>query len=214
MSLLNCPAVWILIVLAFVVLVTFFERFFDLRRAQIDYEDFLKGIVNILDRGGKDEALAICEETPSPVASVVATAIRNRRSSARLLREAVDSQGRAEVGRLDRRLAVLAIVAQVAPLLGLLGTIYEFVRTVRLSFASEIVTRTALFDGTISALGAAAFGLAVAILAHVTYSFLRVRLERIIVDLEASASQIIGYISAQKEKEALREKDEAKEKAK
>ena len=214
MSLLNSPAVWILIVLALVAVVTFFERFFDLRRAQIDYEDFLKGVVNILDRGGKDEALAICEETPSPVASVVATAIRNRRSSARLLREAVDSQGRAEVGRLDRRLAVLAIIAQVAPLLGLLGTIYEFVRTVRLSFASEIVTRTALFDGTISSLGAAAFGIAVAILAHVTYSFLRVRLERIIVDLEAAASQIIGYISAQKEKEALREKDEAKEKAK
>ena len=214
MSLLNSPAVWILIVLALVAVVTFFERFFDLRRAQIDYEDFLKGVVNILDRDGKDEALAICEETPSPVASVVATAIRNRRSSARLLREAVDSQGRAEVGRLDRRLAVLAIIAQVAPLLGLLGTIYEFVRTVRLSFASEIVTRTALFDGTISSLGAAAFGIAVAILAHVTYSFLRVRLERIIVDLEAAASQIIGYISAQKEKEALREKDEAKEKAK
>ena len=214
MSLLNSPAVWILIVLALFAVVTFFERFFDLRRAQIDYEDFLKGVVNILDRDGKDEALAICEETPSPVASVVATAIRNRRSSARLLREAVDSQGRAEVGRLDRRLAVLAIIAQVAPLLGLLGTIYEFVRTVRLSFASEIVTRTALFDGTISSLGAAAFGIAVAILAHVTYSFLRVRLERIIVDLEASASQIIGYISAQKEKEALREKDEAKEKAK
>ena len=214
MSLLSSPAVWILIVLALVAVVTFFERFFDLRRAQIDYEDFLKGVVNILDRDGKDEALAICEETPSPVASVVATAIRNRRSSARLLREAVDSQGRAEVGRLDRRLAVLAIIAQVAPLLGLLGTIYEFVRTVRLSFASEIVTRTALFDGTISSLGAAAFGIAVAILAHVTYSFLRVRLERIIVDLEAAASQIIGYISAQKEKEALREKDEAKEKAK
>ena len=214
MNLLSSPAVWILIVLALVAVVTFFERFFDLRRAQIDYEDFLKGIVNILDHGGKDEALAICEETPSPVASVVATAIRNRRSSARLLREAVDSQGRAEVGRLDRRLAVLAIIAQVAPLLGLLGTIYEFVNTVRLSFASAVVTRTALFDGTISALGAAAFGIAVAILAHVTYSFLRVRLERIIVDLEASASQIIGYISAQKEKEALREKDEAKEKAK
>ena len=214
MSLFASPAAWILSLMALVAVVTFFERFLDLRRAQIDHDDFLKGVVNVLDRGGRDEALAICDDTPSPVASVVATAIRNRRSSARLLREAVDSQGRAEVGRLDRRLAVLAIIAQVAPLLGLLGTIYEFVRTVRLSFASEIVTRTALFDGTISSLGAAAFGIAVAILAHVTYSFLRVRLERIIVDLEAAASQIIGYISAQKEKEALREKDEAKEKAK
>ena len=214
MMMFGGPVVWILIVLAAVAVFTFFERLVDLRRAQIDYEDFLKGVVNILDRGGKDEALAICEETPSPVASVVATAIRNRRSSARLLREAVDSQGRAEVGRLDRRLAALAIVAQVAPLLGLLGTICAFVNTVRIAHSSAVVTRAALFGDAVSALGAAAFGIAVAILAHVTYSFLRVRLERIIVDLEASASQIIGYISAQKEKEALREKDEAKEKAK
>lgn len=200
------PAVWILIVLAVVAVFTFFERFVELRRAQIDYEDFLKGVTNVLSGGNADEALAICEDTPAPVSSVVAAAIRHRRDSARLLREAVDSQGRAAVGRLDRRLAALAIIAQISPALGLLGTVLGFVRVVRAANAAEIVSRVALTSGTMDALVSAAFGLAVAILASAAYGVLRVRLDRIVVDLEAAASQIVGFISTQREREAAKEK--------
>ena len=206
---LGCPMFWVLAILALVAVVTFFGRFVDLRRAQVDYEDFLKGVVNVLDRGNADEALAICEDTAAPVASVVATAIRHRGESARLLREAVDSQGRAEVGRLDRRLAVLAIIAQTAPLLGLLGTVVGFVRTVMAANASELVSRTTLMGGVMEALVSTAAGLVVAILASVMYSFLRVRLDRIVVDLEAAASQVLGYISAQREREATKGKEKA-----
>ena len=205
------PVVWILVVLAAVTVFTFLERFVDLRRAQVDYEDFLKGVTNVLSGGNVDEALAICEDTLAPVSSVVATAIRHRRDPARLLREAVDSQGRAAVGRLDRRLAALAIVAQVSPALGLLGTVIGFIRVVRAANAAEIVSRVALMDGTMDALVSAAFGLAVGILASATYGALRVRLDRIVVDLEAAASQIVGFISTQREREAAREAATAKE---
>lgn len=190
---------WILLVLAVVAVFVYFERLVDFRRAQIDYQDFLKGIVNILAAGNDDEALAICDDTPSPVANVVATAIRHANGSARVLREAVDSQGRAEVGRLDRRLATLAIIAQIAPLLGLLGTVIGFIKTVLVSNAQEIVSRADLFNGAMEALVAAAVGLAVAIPVTIMYGSLRVRLERMIVELEAAASQIIGYISERKE---------------
>lgn len=210
MSLLASPVLWILSLMAAAAVFTFFERFFDLRRAQVDYEDFLKGVTNVLDRGRADEALSICEDVGAPVSSVVATAIRHRRGSARVLREAVDSQGRAEVGRLDRRLAVLAVIAQVAPAIGLFGTVIGFIRAVRAANAGELVSRVALMDGTMDALVSAAAGLAVAILASVTYSFLRVRLDRIVVELEAAASQIVGYISTQKEREAMKEKERTK----
>ena len=206
---LGCPMFWVLAILALVAVVTFFGRFVDLRRAQVDYEDFLKGVVNVLDRGNADEALAICEDTAAPVASVVATAIRHRGESARLLREAVDSQGRAQVSRLDRRLAVLAIIAQTAPLLGLLGTVVGFVRAVMAANASELVSRTTLMGGVMEALVSTAAGLVVAILASVMYGFLRVRLDRIVVDLEAAASQVLGYISAQREREATKGKEKA-----
>lgn len=194
------PVFWILIGLAVVAVVAYFDRLIDLRRAQIDWQDFLKGVVNVLDSGNADEALAICDDTPAPVAQIVATAIRHRDGSARILREAVDSQGRAEIGRLDRRLATLAIIGQIAPLLGLLGTVVGFMKTVAAANAAPVVARADLMSGAMEALTSAALGLAVAIPVAVMYGSLRVRLDRTIVDLEAAASQITGYISTQKEK--------------
>jgi len=199
MMFLGGPVGWVLVILAAVAVVTYVERLLDLRRAQIDYQDFLEGVINVLKAGNVDEALANCEDAPSPVANVVATAIRHRDGSARVLREAVDSQGRAEIGRLDRRLATLAIIAQICPLLGLLGAIIGFIRTVMLANAAELVSRADLFNGAMEALVSAALGLAVAIPVAVMYGSLRVRLDRTVVDLEAAASQIIGYISTTRE---------------
>ena len=206
MTLTGGPVFWILLVLAIVAVVTYFERLLDLRRAQIDYQDFLKGVINVLDAGNDAEALSICEDVAAPVANVVATAIRHREGSARALRDAVDSQGRAEIGRLDRRLAALAIIGQISPLIGLLGTIIGFIRTLMLVNSQELVSRAELMTVSMEALVSAALGLAVAIPVVVMYGSLRVRLDRTVVELEASASQIIGYISNKKEelKEARR----------
>ena len=192
---------WVLVALAALAVITYFDRMIDLRRARIDYEDFLKGVFNVLDSGNGEEALSICEDVSAPVARVVATAIRHRNGSARILRESVDSQGRAEVGRLDRRLATLAIIAQVSPAVGLLGTVIGFIRTVLAANSQELVSRADLLTGSMEALVSAAVGLFVGILATVMYGSLRVRLDRTVVELEAAASQVVGYLSAMKEKE-------------
>ena len=199
MTLSGGPVFWLLVALAVAAVVIFFERFFELRRAQIDWQDFVKGVVNILAGGNADEALAICEDTAVPVANVVATAIRHRDATADALRDAVDAQGRAEIGRLDRRLAALAIIGQIAPLLGLLGTVIGFVKTVLLVNSQALVSRVALMNAAMEALVSAALGLAVAIPVIVMYGSLRVRLERIIVELEAAASQITGYFASKGE---------------
>jgi len=201
MILTGGPVVWILLAMAFVALVTYFERLLDLRRAQVDCQDFLKGVVNVLESGSVDEALSICEDLAAPVAQVVSTAIRHKDDSSRALRAAVDAQGRTEIGRLDRRLAVLAIIGQTAPILGLLGTIIGFIRTVLLVNSQVVVARADLLNGAMESLVVAAVGLGVAIPVMVMHASLRVRLDRIIVELEAAASMIVGYLSEGKDVE-------------
>jgi biopolymer transport protein ExbB len=195
MSIVSTVVFWVLLAMAAVAVVTYFERLFDLRRAQIDYQDFMKGVINILDGGNVNEAMAVCEDTSAPVANVIATAIRHRDASAMVLRDAVNSQGRAEAGRLDRRMAALAIIAQAAPLVGLLGTVAGFIRTVAFINSQELVSRAELLDASMESLVATALGLAVAIPVSILYGSLRVRLERTVVELEAAASQIVGYLS-------------------
>jgi biopolymer transport protein ExbB len=200
MTISGGPVFWLLVALAVAAVVIFFERFFELRRVQIDWQDFVKGVINVLGGGNAEEALAICDDTAVPVASVVATAIRHRDAGARVLREAVDSQGRAEISRLDRRLAALAIIGQISPLIGLLGTIIGFIKTVLLVNSQELVARVDLLNSSMEALLSAALGLGVAIPVAVMYGVLRVRMERIVVEMEAAASQITGYIATREAK--------------
>ena len=200
MTISGGPVFWLLVALAVAAVVICFERFFELRRVQIDWQDFVKGVINVLGGGNAEEALAICEDTAVPVASVVATAIRHRDAGARVLREAVDSQGRAEISRLDRRLAALAIIGQISPLIGLLGTIIGFIKTVLLINSQELVARADLLNSSMEALLSAALGLGVAIPVAVMYGVLRVRMERIVVEMEAAASQITGYIATREAK--------------
>ena len=198
-TMLGGPVFWLLIALGVTSVLLFFNRLIALRSAQVDYADFVRGVGNVLAQNNPDEALALCDETPSPVARIVAAAVRHRTGSARILREAVDTTGRAEVGRFERRLALLAIIAQTAPLLGLLGTIVGMARVVLTIGGQTLVTRADLIGGAMQTLGAAALGIVVAVSVQVMYGVLRVRLDRLTTDLEAAASEILGIIAAHRE---------------
>lgn len=192
------PVFWLIVVIGVAVVFVFFERLLHLRRAQIDYGDFLKGVCNVLENGNVEEAMMICDETPGPVAAVVLTAIRHRKGTREAIREAVDNTGRAEISRLERRLAALAITCQVAPLLGLLGTLLGVIRIVQaMNEQAPVVQSTDLTSGLMQALVATVAGLLVAVPCHAMYAALMVRIERIVLDMEASASEIVAYLTKQ-----------------
>src|SRR5207247_9101260 len=88
--------------------------------------EFLNGVRTVLKRDNVVEALSICDATPGPVARLVKTAILNRDHGRERVREALEEAGLAEVPRLEEQLNLLATIAQIAPLLGLLGTVLGF----------------------------------------------------------------------------------------
>ncbi len=191
----NGPVLVMLAALGVGAVVLFAVRMMALRRAHVDYADFVRGVANVLSQDNADEALAICDETPVPVARVVAAAVRHRSGSSRALREAVDATGRAEVGRLERRLAALAVIAQIAPLLGLFGTILGMIRTLLALDASGPIVRADLMGGLLQALVATAAGIVVAVPSHVMYAMLRTRVDRLIVEVEAAAGEILAILA-------------------
>lgn len=188
---------WIIVILGIDSFVTFLTRMLQLRRAQIDYADFIKGICNVLKNGNVDEAIMICEETPGPVAAVVLTAIRHRHADSTALREAVDNAGRAEISRMERRQAAIAITCQIAPLLGLLGTLFGVLKIVHAAHAqSPLVQSVDLTTGLMQALVSTIAGLLVAIPCHAMYAILMVRIERIVIDMEAAAAEIVAFLTS------------------
>ncbi len=190
----------ILLLLEAMTIIVFFERLLHLRRAQVDHADFIKGVCNVLERDNSAEAVMLCEDTPGPVAAVVLTAIRYREGSRDILREAVHNTGRAEISRLERRIIALAVNSQIAPLLGLLGTLLGVIEIVFLiNSQSPLIQNTALTEGLMNALVTTVAGLIVAITAYTMYALLMVRIERIVHDMEAAAASIVAFLTTRDE---------------
>jgi len=187
---------WLILLTSAVAVAVFIERFLHFHRAQINSMEFLNGVRTVLKRDNVVEALSICDATPGPVARLVKTAILNRDHGRERVREALEEAGLAEVPRLEEKLNLLATIAQIAPLLGLLGTVMGFIQTFALMEDKGLGAHIGdLSTGVWKALVCAAAGLAVAIPAHAGYNYLVSRVNSIVLDMERAATDIVNIVA-------------------
>jgi len=190
------PVIWLIMAAAAVALATFVERVLYCHRAQINSAEFLNGVRTVLKRDNVVEAIAICDATPSPVARIVKTAILNRDRGRDRVREAVEEAGLTEVPRLEEKLNLLATIAQIAPLLGLLGTIIGFMDIFKtVQEAGLYAHLEQLSKGVWASLICAASGIAVAIPVHAGYNYLVSRINKIVLDMERTAAEIVNILT-------------------
>ena len=187
--------IWVILLAGAVGIVVFIERYLHYHRAQINSTEFLNGVRTVLKRDNVVEALSICDATPGPVARLVKTAILNRDNGRERVREAIEEAGLTEVPRLEEKLSLLATIAQLAPLLGLLGTILGFIQMfVKLQASGPYAHVGELSGGVWQALICAAAGLAVAIPTHAGYNYLVNRVNSIVLDMERAGTEIVNIV--------------------
>ena len=187
------PMVWVLIALAVVGMLIAIERFIFLRRNHVRPKAFIDGIRNILEKRRIVEALTVCEETPGPVASVVKTALLHADDDRERMRLNVQEAAIIELPALERRIQSLAVIAQAAPLAGILGAVLGMMATFR-QFEQDYMAPTALADGMWQALLAAAGGLLVAIPAHLAHHYLTGQVRAIVHEVEWAANEIMRFL--------------------
>jgi biopolymer transport protein ExbB len=190
------PMIWLILITGAVAFAVFTERVLHCHRAQINSAEFLNGVRNVLKRDNVVEAISICDATPGPVARLVKTAILNRDQGRDRVREAVEESGLAEVPLLEEKLNLLATIAQIAPLLGLLGTILGFIEIFGQIQEAGLYAHVGLLaHGVWKALICAAAGIAVAIPTHAGYNYLVSRINKIVLDMEQAAAEIVNIVT-------------------
>lgn len=195
-NLLANGMVWVILFTGAVGIVVFLERFLHCHRSQINSTEFLNGVRTVLKRENVVEAISICDATPGPVSKLVKTAILNREQGRDRVREAIEEAGLTEVPRLEEKLNLIATIAQIAPLLGLLGTILGFMRTFKVLQAETTNANIGLLsDGIWQAMICAAVGLAVSIPMHAGYNYLVSRVNSIVLDMERAATEIVKIVT-------------------
>jgi biopolymer transport protein ExbB len=188
--------IWVLLAASCVAILVFVERLLHYHRAQINSMEFLNGVRNVLKRDNVVEALSICDATPGPVARLVKVAVLGRERGREGVREALEEAGLMEVPRLEEKLNVLATLAQIAPLLGLLGTVLGFIKIfAALQIAGSQAHMEMLSGGIWQALISTAGGLAVAIPCYAGYNYLVGRVNSIVLDMEKAASEIVNIVT-------------------
>lgn len=187
------PMMWVLLLIGLIGVVMFVERVLYLHRGQIRSTAFINGIKNILAKRRIVEALTVCEETPGPVAAVVKAALLHADDDADRMRFHVQEAAVVELPALERRIGAIAAIAQVAPLVGLLGTVLGMVATF-LAFNRDYATASTLAKGMWQALLATAGSLMIAIPAHLAHHFLIGRVRAIVRDVEWAGNEIMKYL--------------------
>jgi len=185
---------WVLFVLGVTGSVLFAERVLYLHRGQIRAKAFVDGIKNILAKRRIVEALTVCEETPGPVAVVVKAALLHAHDDAETMRFAVQEAAVVELPALERRLGSIAAIAQIAPLVGLLGTILGMIVTFG-AFERDYATASGLAKGMWQALISTAGSLMLAIPAYLAHHFLSGRVRAVVRDMEWAGNEIMRYLT-------------------
>jgi biopolymer transport protein ExbB len=155
----------------------------------------LREVQEAAESGDLDAAYNIARDTPGPAAAIVLAGlrrVRNGRLTKGELETAVATTGAIELSFLERGLVILATIANVAPLMGFLGTVAGMILAFAAIEEAGTVEPSLVAGGIKVALLTTAAGLIVAVPINITYNFFVTRIDMLIVDMEQGAQKIIN----------------------
>ena len=183
-------------IMAFAVIL---ERLYYLRKIKIDTVAFMSKIEGALKYNKVAEAVKICEDTAGPIARIIKAGILKYDRPRQEIREAIEDAGHQEVPKLEKHIKVLAAIAHISPLFGLLGTVIGMVKAFQViqvkAAALNPVSAGDLAGGIWTALLTTAAGLIVAIPAIAAYHYLAARVQDFTLEMEHSATELINILS-------------------
>lgn len=186
---------WPLLVLLVFGIAVAIERLHNLSRAAIDAEGFFKKLEEAISNGGPDQAAKLCSETPGPVASVIHAGLLRVNRGLGHVEKAVENSGAVEIAFLERGMVWLSTVANLAPMVGFLGTVSGMINAFQAIKVAGDVEPSMVAGGISEALITTAAGLIVGILIQFCYNFFANRIDKIIADMTEQTAAFIDLLA-------------------
>ena len=197
------PIMWPIFLCSVIAFAIVIERLIQLRRAQIDTKSFMEQISKSLKRNKIMEAIDLCDRTKGPIANILKAGILKHDRPRLEIKEAIEDASIHEIPRLEKNLPMLATIAHIAPLLGLLGTVLGMVTAFQVieSKASAVnpVNPGDLAGGIWAALLTTVAGLMVAIPAYIAYNYFVSRIDGFVLEMERSATDLLNILGEKRE---------------
>lgn len=172
----------------------FLERVFALYLSRrLHAKAFIQKIIDHVEHRRFREALDMCEiSSKHPLAKVMKAGLLRANRRDKDIERAMENEMLATLPDLQKRVAFLALLANIATLLGLLGTIFGLIAAfTSVAAASAAARQEALASGISQAMYTTAFGISVAVPLLFFHHIVSKRMERIMVEVEGGASALL-----------------------
>lgn len=192
---LGCSVIGIAIIL---------ERLYFFAKARTDTRHLMAEVLRVLQDQGFEAAQRFLHGTRGPVAAVLHSGLLRAKRGPEAVEKAITTAASVEIALLERGLIWLATVANIAPLLGFLGTVSGMIHAFEAIAAAEEVSARLVATGIYEALITTAAGLIVAIPVQAAHNYFISRIDKFVIEMEESGAELVdGLTTYAKQWESL-----------
>jgi biopolymer transport protein ExbB/TolQ len=170
-------------------------------QANVDKEGFTRVLMKNLLNGDLKGAIKLCSISKFPLARILHAGLLKVKEGDAAVQAALDEAALKELPKIEKRIGYLAMIGNVAVLMGLLGTILGLIRSFGAVAEADAASKaTELAKGISEAMYNTAFGLATAILAIIAYAFLQSKAQHLADDINETTVSVMNLITANRHK--------------
>lgn len=174
----------------------FIERILLLRKSEIDTNSFIINLRKSINDGNIVEAIQTCEDTGGTISNIVKAGLSKHNRGKEEIESAMEMSSLIEIAQLEKNAKILSIMAHIAPLIGLLGTVLGFIQAfaeMRMSGLVDI-SATRIGEAMEYALVTTAAGLVVAIPSVLAYNYIVSRIEGFVLEIQTTSSELVDLL--------------------
>ena len=190
---------WIMLVLAILSVIAvyiFIERFIVVQRATKIDKSFMERIREYMKDGRIDNVKALCHGSDSPIARMIEKGLSRIGRPLNDINTAIENVGNIEVGKLEKGVTLLSMIASASPMIGFLGTVTGMIRAFyNMSMAGNNIDIELLSSGIYEAMVTTVGGLIVGIIAYLFYTIIAAKIQDVVNLLEAKTTEFMDVLN-------------------
>jgi biopolymer transport protein ExbB len=181
----------ILVVCSVIALTFIFERWLFYKHTAIDADRFYVRLRDTFRNDGIEKAISVCNSSLAPLALVVKSGLEESNKSAQAAAEMMDATAIDQRTKLEKNLSILGTLGNIAPLIGLFGTVIGIIRAFHSLSVSGSAGPSVISAGIAEALLTTAAGLIIAVPSVVFYNYYLRRVATIMNEIEAVSKKVL-----------------------
>ena len=171
------------------------ERLYFFAKARTDTKRLLGELLHVLQDEGFEPAQRMLHARRGPIAAVLHSGLLRAKKGPEAVEKAIETAAAIQIAGLERGLIWLATVANIAPLLGFLGTVSGMIHAFEAIAAAEEVSAKLVATGIYEALITTAAGLIVAIPVQTAHNYFVSRIDKFVIDIEESGAELVDALA-------------------